>query len=163
MSACSDVPFMLPLSWRPGTRHCICQPDRTRAAPSLKEPFICGERGRVEGGGKGKNRKSERSSGSSRCRKSPNAGLNRDGRSNPLQQQALEKHDRKLLEAILQLDKATGWKGGGCSWRCGGGGDVMVFAQSEANIISAVEAAEHSSLILTAAVGLMLQTAQKES
>lgn len=43
MSACSDVPFMLPLSWRPGTRHCICQPDRTRAAPSLKEPFICGE------------------------------------------------------------------------------------------------------------------------
>lgn len=43
MSACSDVPFMLALSWRPGTRHCICQPDRTRAAPSLKEPFICVE------------------------------------------------------------------------------------------------------------------------
>lgn len=47
MSACSDVPFMLPMSWRAGTRHCICQPDRTRAAPSLKEPFICEENRRV--------------------------------------------------------------------------------------------------------------------
>lgn len=44
MSACSDVAFMLPLSWRAGTRHCICQPDRTRAAPSLKEPLICVEK-----------------------------------------------------------------------------------------------------------------------
>lgn len=50
MSACSDVPFMLALSWRPGTRHCICQPDRTRAAPSLNEPFIWG------GGGGGHKR-----------------------------------------------------------------------------------------------------------
>ena len=45
MSTCSLVPFMLPLS--PGTRHCICQLDSTRAAPSLKEPFIW--KGEAEG------------------------------------------------------------------------------------------------------------------
>lgn len=85
MSACSDVPFMLALSWRPGTRHCICQPDRTRAAPSLKEPFICG--GGAERGEEVRNVTLWRSQWGA---PSLTTALCWDSHSSPVSQQALE-------------------------------------------------------------------------
>lgn len=120
MSACSDVPFMLALSWRPGTRHCICQPDRTRAAPSLKEPFICEDRGR----GRGENRRGGRQN--SQWIKTSTLLLGGSQSNHTSEQSSITTGIRDgwlPLEAILQLDQATGrWGGGvwvrGCDGIC---------------------------------------------
>lgn len=124
MSACSDVPFMLPLSWRPGTRHCICQPDRTRAAPSLKEPFICGEEGGAGGErrkGEGKEVKTERLVVSvpeeSKRRSEP--GRSQQSASTTGIRNMTESYQKPFFSLIrLQAGR------GGCSWRCGRGEGV---------------------------------------